>query len=414
MPAPLKILMVNWIWHRVAGEWTYIDNLQSLYKRYGHEVIPFSMKHPKNVDAHGYEQYFIDTINYTELNKNKSLNNSIRAVSKTIYSREAKIKLRQLLLHCKIDVVHLHDVNHYLTPSILPILKEHNIPILWTLHDYTLICPESTFVSGGRICENCKGGNFYHCALQRCKKGSLLASILAAAENTVHTYTKAFKYVDYFLCPSAFLLNKFRAFNFYPDKLVLSNLCCEMNPMPEKKAGQPYIIYAGRLAKTKGILTLLNAMKGVPVQLLIAGDGPEAATINKFITDNQLSHITMLGFTAKEPLYDLVQNAVCLVCPSEYYENFPYTVIEAMLLKTPVIAAAIGGIPELVIHQETGLLFEPFSSRALQAQILRLLHDSDLQLSLAKKAYSQTAGMVNYQQHYNILKNVFGRVGLAL
>ena len=406
--------MVNWIWHRVAGEWTYIDNLQSLYKRYGHEVIPFSMKHPKNVDASGFEQYFIDAINYSDLNKNKSLANGIRAVSKTIYSREAKVKLRQLLLHNKIDAAHLHDVNQYLTPSILPVLKEHNIPILWTLHDFTLICPEGSFVSGGRICENCKGGTFYHCALQRCKKGSLLASVLAATENTVHTYTKAFRYVDYFLCPSAFLLNKFREFNFYPDKLVLSNLCCEMDAMPKKKAGEPYIIYAGRLAKIKGILTLLNAMKGIPVQLLIAGDGPEAATINNFITNNQLSNVIMLGFTQKEQLYDLVQNAVCLVCPSECYENFPYTVIEAMLLKTPVIAADIGGIPELVIHQETGLLFEPFSPNALQEKILRLLHDGDLQLSLAQKAYSRTARLVNYQQHYSILKNVFDRVGLAL
>lgn len=161
MSKPLKILVVNWTWYRFAGEWTYIENLKSLYESYGHDVIPFSMKSPKNLDTKGFDKYFVGFIDYRELNKNKNISNGLKAISRTIYSQEAKKNLNQLLSNHKIDIAHLHDINHYITPSILPLLKKYNIPIIWTLHDYTLICPESSLVSNGKICERCKGGAFF-------------------------------------------------------------------------------------------------------------------------------------------------------------------------------------------------------------------------------------------------------------
>ena len=410
----MNILIGNWAWRRVAGEWTYIENLLRLYTNRGHHVIPFSMKHPGNQDAAQYEPYFIEHIDYIALSRRKNLSNSIRAVSTSVYSKEAKTKIERLLSDHPVDVAHLHDVNHYLTPAILPVLKKRGIPIFWTLHDYTLICPEGTFNSRGRICENCKGGLFYHCVLQKCKKASLLPSVLAAVENTVHTYSRVFRHVDYFLCPSEFLYNKFKEFNFYPEKLVLSNLCCEIEPQPVYQQPEPYIIYTGRLAKVKGLFTLLRAIKEVPVKLLIAGDGPEAAAVKDFIAANGLARVGMLGFQPKEALHRLVQEAVCLVCPSEWYENFPYAIIEAMLLKTPVIAAAIGGIPELVIHEQTGLLFGSGNWTALRDQLLRLLADKELQQTLAGKAYTRTRSIVDDKQHVKRLLPVYERAGLVL
>ena len=410
----MNILIGNWAWRRVAGEWTYIENLLRLYKGRGHQVIPFSMKHPGNLDAGQYESYFIENIDYIALSRQRNLSNSIRAVSTSVYSKEATMKLERLLADHPVDVAHLHDVNHYLTPAILPVLKKKKIPIFWTLHDYTLICPEGTFNSRGRICENCRGGRFYHCVLQKCKKASLLPSILAALENTVHTYSRVFRQVDYFLCPSEFLYNKFREFNFYPDKLVLSHLCCEVEPQPLQRQPEPYIIYTGRLSPVKGILTLLKAVKELPIKLLIAGDGPESDTIKDFIAVNGLIHVEMLGFQPKQALHRLVQQAVCLVCPSEWYENFPYAIIEAMLLKTTVVAAAIGGIPELVIHEETGLLFESGNWMALREQLLRLLADTAMQQTLADRAYARTRSIVDDEQHIKQLMPVFERAGLLL
>lgn len=406
--------MVNWAWYRCAGEWTYIDNLKTLYQNHGHDVIPFSMKSSKNDDTNSFDKYFIEHIDYKELNKNKTISNGIRAFSKTIFSQEAKKKLEQLLSDHTVDIAHLHDINHYLTPAILPVLKKHNIPIIWTLHDYTLICPEGSFISDSSVCENCRGGSFYHCAVQKCKKGSFLASTLAAIENTVHRYSNVFRHVDYFLCPSQFLYDKFREFNFYPDKLVLTNLCCEIQPVSAEKKTERYIIYAGRLAKLKGLQSLLKAVHGLDVKLYIAGEGAEFAACNSYINDNQLAHVELLGFKSKAEIHALIQYAEMLICPSEWYENFPYTIIEAMLLRTAVIASNIGGIPELVIDGKTGVLFEPGDAMQLRSKITDLLNDSRLREQLAENAYNRTTSIVNYQHHYNILQEVYSNVGLKL
>lgn len=220
--------------------------------------------------------------------------------------------------------------------------------------------------------------------------------------------------MDYFLCPSEFLYNKFKEFNFYPEKLVLTNLCCQIQAGAIKKEPDPYIIYVGRLVKIKGILTLLKAVKGLDVKLYIAGEGSEAANINNFIVTNQLSNVELLGFKSKSEVFDLVQNATFLVCPSECYENFPFSIVEAMLLRTPVIASAIGGIPELIIHEQTGLLFEPCNYLELRKNILRLLKDSNLQHFLAGNGYDRTLSIVNYKRHYAILKDVYSRLNIDL
>jgi glycosyltransferase involved in cell wall biosynthesis len=296
----------------------------------------------------------------------------------------------------------------------LPVLKRHRIPILWTLHDYIIICPENCFISHDKICEKCKGGKFYHCAIQRCKKKSFLASSLAATENYIHHYLNVFKCVDYFLCPSNFLYQKFLEFNFHKEKLVLTNLCLEFETMPLKKETEDFILFVGSLIKIKGVITLLKAVATLDIQVRIAGDGQQAAEIRKFISDNQLPNISLLGHMPKNEVYSLLQKATILVCPSESYENFPFSVIEAMSMKTPVIASAIGGIPELVVHEQTGLLFEPFNFIELRESIVRLYNDKQLQVSLAENAYARTSKIVNYHRHYNILKDIYSNLNLDL
>lgn len=414
MLQPLNILMVNWTWYGHGGDWTYIENLKKLYEDHGHNVLPFSMKSPKNVDAKGFDKYFVEHIDYKELNKQKNIINGFRAVSRTIYSQEAKRNLGQLLAHHKVDVAHLHNINHYITPSILPLLKKHNIPVLWTLHDYTLLCPENSFISNDRICENCKGGKFFHCAVQKCKKNSLLASSLASLENYVHRYMHVFDQVDYFLCPSAFLYNKFMEFNFFPQKLVLTNLCFDIGIMPGPKEPEDYILYVGRLEKYKGVITLLKAMDGINIPLYVAGSGTEAENIRSYITEHKLTNVILMGHQPKEKVHQLIQKARFVICPSEWYENFPFSVIESMSMKTAVIGSAIGGIPELVIHEQTGLLYEPFSAADLQKNILRLLYDPALQRTLGENASVHAASIVSFNRHYQTLKDVFYRLNLNL
>ncbi len=414
MASSLKILTATWKWYRHGGDWTYIDNVNKLYERHGHEVIPFSMKSDRNEETRGFEKYFVEYIDYKELNKKKNFVNSVKAVSRSIYSLEGKRNLETLLVNQKIDVAHLHNINNYITPSILPVFKKYSIPVIWTLHDYKLICPENSFVSNDEICENCKGGTFYHCAIQKCKKNSFLASSLAALDNYVHRYLNLFKHVDYFLCPSEFLYKKFLEFNFYPEKLVLTNYCFENGATPHIKQFGSYILFVGRLEKIKGVMTLLKAVEGIEIPLYIAGTGTQEESIRSYIELKSLKNVTLLGYKTKSEVNELIEKAQFVVCPSEWYENFPFAVIETLSLGTPVIGSRIGGIPELVVHEETGLLFEHGNYMDLREKILRLFGNKELQQKFGKKGVQHVNSLVNYEKHYSILKEIYSKINLEL
>lgn len=406
----MNILVVNWTWYPSGGDWTYVEHISKLYTHHGHQVIPFSMKDERNYPSK-YSEYFIENIDYKKLNK-RSLSAGIKVVSKSIYSAEAQKKLEQLLAVTRIDFAHINVIHHYITPAILKTLKQHNIPIIWTLHEYTPICPESTFISHGKICENCFDGAFYHCITQRCKKGSVLASTVAALENYVHRALNYYAYVDFYVCPSKFLYNKFKAFNFFPEKLVQLYHGYDYHEIEEARlkenfAFEKYIVFTGRLEKIKGAHTVLEAMKLIPgLNLKVIGSGTQDGNLKAYQQKNQLDNVTFLGKLSKQQTLETINNAQFAICASEWYEVLGFTVVEAMALGKPVIGSNIGAIPEMVIDGETGLLFEPGNAVQLSEKIKYLAERPDLVARMGSNALGHINQLINDDSHYQGLKNL--------
>ena len=171
----MKILLVNWSWYPSGGDWTYIENVQKLYESKGYEIIPFSTHNKKNIPS-VYSKYFVNTYDFKELNKHKSISNGIKALRTSVISKDALHKLDLLLNDHDIRVAHLNNIHHYLTPAIIEKLHNRGIKIIWTLHDFKIICPENSFNSNGEVCEKCITGDFYHCAINLCKKKSFLSN----------------------------------------------------------------------------------------------------------------------------------------------------------------------------------------------------------------------------------------------
>jgi len=406
----MNILVANWTWFPSGGDWTYIENLTKIYEDNGHTVIPFSMQDERNFPS-VYQKYFISNINYKALNADKKLTDGFKIVSNSIYSKEAQQCLEKLLDQVDIGLAHLNLINHYITPSILKILKKRKIPIIWSLHDYTPICPESTFISNDKICEACKGGKFYNAILKKCKKNSLLPSIAASVENYVHHLRGYYQDVDHFICPSLFSYEKFKSFNFFKEKLHhlyhgydFSEL---INLNLSDATDQKYIVYIGRLEKIKGVHTLLNAMKQHPeITLKIVGDGTQEDELAQFAQASNLINVEFLGKKSKQEVWSLLKKASFLVCPSEWYEVLGFTIIEAMLLGKPVVGANIGAIPETVIHNETGLLFEPGNELDLANKINTLFYSDALITKFATNAKIHAEKLFNLQQYYEGLKKI--------
>ncbi|HVW97757.1 MAG TPA: glycosyltransferase family 4 protein [Mucilaginibacter sp.] len=406
----MNILVVNWAWYPTGGDWTYVENVVNIYKQKGHHVIPFSMKDDRNLPSQ-YNDYFIENIDYKKVKK-QSISAGIKVVMKSIYSFEAQRNLERLLNDVKIDFAHINVIHHYITPTILKILKKRNIPVIWTLHEYTPICPDSIFVSHGEICERCYGGAFYNCITHSCKKGSYLASTVAALENYVHKYLNYYALVDHYVCPSVFQYEKYKQFNFFNEKLVqvyhgYNYAEVEKAEQEYSPSGEKYTVFVGRLEKIKGVHTLLRAMLSCPdITLKIVGDGTQEAELKQFKEENGLNNVEFLGKKNKRDTLKIIKGADFLICPSECYEVLGFTVVEAMALGKAVIGAAIGGIPEMVIDQVTGLLFEPGNVIQLFQKIQLLNSDSKIVANMGENAREHINVLINNETHYEQLKKL--------
>ena len=146
----MNILMANATWYPSGGDWTYVDSIVKIYESRGHSIIPFAMADSRNFKTK-YDKYFINNIDYSELNNNISLSNSIKVISNSIYSFDAVRKLNLLLNENTIDIAQLNNIQNIHTPAIIKVLKKHKIPIVWRILDYKLICPNRTFLSNNII-----------------------------------------------------------------------------------------------------------------------------------------------------------------------------------------------------------------------------------------------------------------------
>jgi glycosyltransferase involved in cell wall biosynthesis len=256
------------------------------------------------------------------------------------------------------DVAHLHNVAHQLTPSIVHALGRARVPVVQTLHDYKIACPAYLFLSGGAVCERCKGGRFHEVLRRRCHKGSRAASAVVMAEAYVHRALRSYDRVGVYLCPSLFMRDTMARHGLPPRKLThLPYFVPAAQYAPARAAGDG-VVYIGRLSHEKGLRTLLSAMRRLPDHTLtILGEGPLRDQVDAAARAGQ--RVVARGYLQGDDLHDAVRAARVVVVPSEWYENLPYAILESFALARAVVGARIGGIPELVRDDVTGATFTP-------------------------------------------------------
>lgn len=402
----MRILLANKFYYRRGGDCVYTLSIEQLLRSKGHEVAIFSMRHPKNAPC-AQDRYFVDYIDFAELNRRKTLRGIGQVLSRSIYSLHARRQIRKLITDFKPDVAHLQNIHSYLTPSIVDELSRARIPIVWTMHDYKLICPEDSFLSNGRICEECKGGRFYRCTINRCKKNSCAASLMASAEAYVHQFLRLPQKVFRFVSPSRFLRDKFIEFGWDANQIrFIRNFLPDL-PTAHTR-GKGYGLYLGTLLPTKGVRTLLDALSVIPdMPFHILGDGSERAGLEKTAHELGLRKVTFRGFLTGDELEDEMAGADFGVVPSEWYENCPYSVMELMARGKPIIASRIGGLPELVKADKTGLLFEPHDATTLADHMSRLYAEPDLRSALGIDARRCAEREFDAHTHYTQIIDLY-------
>lgn len=364
----MKILLVNKFLYAKGGAETYVFKLGDLLVDHGHKVEYFGLENAKNTVGNSVNSYVSD------MDFSRVTSKNLKAPFRIIYSSEARKKIRTVLKSFNPDVVHLNNIQFHLTPSIILEINNYrkdtgkNIKIIYTAHDYQLVCPShGMFDSDMNICEKCLSGNYTNCIIKKCVKKSRMKSILAAADAYFWKWSKAYSYIDRIICPSEFLKSKLDTQKKFADKTVTLRNFFDITEIPEVKK-EKYVLEFGHLSKDKGTLTLLEAAKRMPeTKFVFAGFGKAEEEIKK------VPNAEYVGFKTGNELKNLIAKAACSVYPSEWYENCPFSVIESQVYGTPVIGSRIGGIPELISEGKTGLLFEAGNDNDLEQKLRFIL-----------------------------------------
>ena len=370
----MKILMINKFLHPNGGSETYIFRLGDSLTAQGHEVQYFGMEHEGRCVGNRVNAYTSD-MDFHGGSKLAKLTYPM----KTIYSSEARKKLRLVLADFQPDVCHLNNFNYQLTPSILLEIAKwkkegHPCRVVYTAHDLQLVCPNHmcSNPNTGENCEKCLGGHFENCALGRCIHGSLAKSTIGTLEAMLWNGCGVYKNIDVMICCSEFLKRKMDSNPLFAGKtLALHNFVDKAEKQETEK--QNYVLYFGRFSREKGIDTLIQVCKELPeIPFAFAGTGPLEEELAG------VPNIQNVGFQRGQALEMLIRQARFSLCPSEVYENCPFSVMESQLYGTPVLGADIGGIPELIEVGKTGELFESGNAVQLREKIKTLWENRDL------------------------------------
>jgi glycosyltransferase involved in cell wall biosynthesis len=398
----MKILLINKFFFPFGGTETAIFQAAEMLQQQGHEVIYFSMAHPKNRESR-QSAHFVSRVDFEEM---RGWREFVRGAKRILFGRESRAKLEELLRIEKPDIAHLHNIYHHLSPTIIGTLKKHGIPVVLTLHDYKVVCPAYKLFVQGAVCEKCRGRHFFWCVLKKCIQGSRMKSLLCAIE--VASQRRYYKMIDAFVSPSRFMMAKMTEMGFQMKRCRFIPNAVTLEDGPPPGAGDPpQVLCFGRLVEEKGIHLLIEAMKGLPAECLIVGDGPHKEELRKLASRTPDARVRFLEHLPFSRLTPIIRRAALVVIPSIWYENNPFSIIESFSLGVPVVAARIGGLPELVIDRETGMLFTAGSSAELHDKIMLLLKNPELGHELARKARLHLEKNLSPAQHYEKLRGLY-------
>jgi glycosyltransferase involved in cell wall biosynthesis len=367
------------------------------------------MQHPKNFPSE-WSQYFVSNVEFNGGSALQKLAQGPKIVGRILYSTEAKRKVEKLIDAARPDLVHLHMIDHQISPSILHVFQRHSLPVLQTCHQYKLVCPSYRLfvMRENRLCEKCVTGNFYHAVLERCHKDSLAASALIATESYLHKWMKVYDLIRLFHVPSRFLGGKLAESGIDRRRIWHQFYTIEMSDYPFSPEFDDYFVYYGRLSEEKGILTLLEAMQRARAsKLMIIGDGPQRAALERFAAQHDLRNVQFMGNRSGAELTRLVGRAKFVVVPSEWYDNSPLVIYESFSMGKPVIATRMGGMPELIEDGVNGRLCEAGNADELATMISAMLGNDDRLREMGRAARQTAEREFDPEVHYEKIHAVY-------
>jgi glycosyltransferase involved in cell wall biosynthesis len=290
-----------------------------------------------------------------------SLRSKVTSGLKAFYNKTSETKISVAIEEFKPDLIHIHNLFFDASPSVLYAAKKHRVPVIFTLHNYRLVCSNALLMRNNQVCELCVNQSFPVSGIRyKCYRNSAVESALVTGITGIHKLKKTWNnYVDRYIALTEFSKQKFLSSSL---KLTEQQISIVPNFVPDTKQHdlprENYYLYVGRLSGEKGIRVLMEAFKQLPqASLVIIGDGPERSFVDE--QSKASGNIFVAGKKTKAEVMESMSRCRALVFPSVCYEGLPFTILEAFSSGTPVIASRLGAMKEMIQDGYNGLHFRP-------------------------------------------------------
>jgi glycosyltransferase involved in cell wall biosynthesis len=327
---------------------------------------------------------------------------------RSIWNRKTYSNICKEIRNNSIDLVKVDNFFPQISPAVFYAARNEGVSTVQTLRNFRLLCPGATLFRAGDVCEDCLGKVVaWPGILHGCYRKSQIVTIgpvlMASVHRAVGTWNNR---VTAYIALSPFSREKFIAGGLPKEKVFV-----KPNFVTDTGVGAGnghYALFVGRLSVEKGIALLLSAWKqvGARLPLKIVGTGPlehdvrEAAAVN--------ANIEYVGQKSLEETYELMGRAFVLIFPSLWYETFGRSVAEAFAKGTPVIASNLGTMRTMILHQQTGLHFEPGNADSLCQQVEWLLSHLNERLEMRMAARREYEKCYSPECNYEMMMRIYG------
>lgn len=379
-----NILIVHNYYQIPGGEDTVVANEKKMLENHGHKVILYSR-------------------NNSELKSMSKLQKTMLPLT-TIFNPRTYREIKQLIREEHIDIVHVHNTLNLISPSVYYAAKAMKVPVIQTIHNFRLLCPGATFYRDGHICEDCVTKGLGCAVKHNCYRDSKMQTLACVFSTEIHRMTGIYGKINY-ICLTEFNKEKLLQLNqIKADRVFVKPNFVEATPdeiIPYDKREEQFI-FVGRLDKLKGIDILFEAWNQMGVtapKLVVCGAGPMEEWCRKFLVAYPDCNIEMRGFVPNKEAKKLIANSRALILPTQWYEGFPMTIVEAFSVGTPVIGSNIGNVGSILNDEENGWTFDYRSIDALCKAVIRS-HNIVNQVVEHRKQYG-------YDTNYNTLIYIY-------
>jgi glycosyltransferase involved in cell wall biosynthesis len=415
----VKIILINYRYFVSGGPERYLFNIKEVLEKNGHTVVPFSIKNQNNSFTE-YEKYFMkpvsddEAVYFSEYNKFNPLT-TFRSFLRLFYSFEAKKKLNRLIRIVKPDIIYVLHYQNKISPSIFDAAKKNNIPVVHRISDFGLICSNALFYRPIQkdICERCLTGSRMNAVINKCVHNSRVYSFVKASSLKFQQTLKLKEKIQAFVVPSMFTIEKLKAYGLPSAKIVHVPTFFNFQSISATSeiSYEPFALYIGRIEPEKGLLTLVKSFEDTGFHLKIIGFSNSGFDDElKNYLKGKAANVEFLGRKSFEEIQGYLSKCAFTIVPSEWYDNFPNSILESFAFRKCVIATNIGSLKEMVLDGETGLLFRIKDHKDLCEKISFLFNNVAECQRLGLNAFARLNTEYSEKEHYTRLIKIFSSV----